>query len=408
MKRVVVTGLGCLCALGNNVPQYLESLIEGRSGIGPLATLPTDGLRIKIGAEVKQYDPTAFFDAPHLELLDRNAQFAVLAAREAVADAEELFSSTFEGAVILGASIGGKISDDMASDRLYCGDGRVHPHTIVRVMASAAVSHITMDLGITGPAFSVTSACSSSNHAIGEAMRLVRAGVVPWAVTGGTDACFTYGLHKAWEAMRILAPDTCRPFSADRRGLVLGEGAGVVVLESLEHAQARGASIYAEVIGYGASSDAGHITHPSVTGAAQAMRMALRDGGIAPEDVDYINAHGTGTPTNDVTETRAIKEVFGEHANRLAISSTKSMHGHALGAAGGIELVATILALYHDFLPPTMNYTALDPGCDLDYVPNKAREQQINVALSNSFAFGGLNAVLAVRRWPHAPPRSNL
>lgn len=403
MKRVVVTGLGCLCALGKNVPQYLESLIEGRTGIGSLSTLPTAGLRIKIGAEVKGYDPTAFFDDRHLELLDRNTQFAILAAREAVTDAKDLISaSTSEGAVILGVSHGGKISDDMAYDRLYRGDGRIHPHAIVRAMPSAAVSHITMDLGITGPAFSVTSACSSSNHAIGEAMRLVRAGVVPWALTGGTDASFTYGLHKAWEAMRILAPDTCRPFSADRRGLVLGEGAGLMVLESLEHAQAREARIYAEVIGYGASSDAGHITHPSVMGAAQAMRMALRDSGIVPEDVDYINAHGTGTPTNDVTETRAIKEVFAEHANRLAVSSTKSMHGHALGAAGGIELIATILALYHNFLPPTVNYTSPDPECDLDYVPNNARKQQTDVALSNSFAFGGLNAVLAVRRWSNA------
>lgn len=401
MKRVVITGMGCLSAIGNDIPQHLQSLREGRCGIGLLTTLPTENLTIKIGGEVKGFDPGAFFDAQHLSLLDRNAQFAVLAAREAVGDAGGLFSApSSDGAVILGVGIGGKISDDVASARLYRGDGRVHPHTIVRVMPSAAVGHITMDLGITGPAFSITSACASSNHAIGEALRQVRSGVVSWALAGGTEACFTYGLHKAWEAMRILAPDTCRPFSADRRGLVLGEGAGVVVLESLEHAQARGARIYAEIVGYGASSDASHITQPSDKGAAQAMRMALRDGGIKPEEVVYINAHGTGTPTNDVTETRAIKEVFGAHASRLAISSTKSMHGHALGGAGAIEFIATTLAVHHGFLPPTVNYTVPDPECDLDYVPNRMRQQPVPVALSNSFAFGGLNAVLAIRRWP--------
>lgn len=402
MKRAVITGLGCICGSGNNVPEFLDSLLNGRTGIGPLSSFPTRDLSIKIGAEVKNYDPARHLNDNQLGLLDRNAQFAILAAREAVVDANQTAAPSVpspDGAVILGTSIGGKISDDLAAERLYRGDGKVHPHTIVRVMASAAVSHITMDLGIVGPAFSVTSACASSNHAIGQALGLIRSGVVPWALAGGTDACFTYGLHKAWQAMRILARDTCRPFSADRRGLVLGEGSGVVVIESLEHAQARGARIYAEIIGYGASSDAGHITQPSVAGAALAMRKVLQDAKVSPEDIDYINAHGTGTQSNDLTETNAIKDVFGEHAKRLAVSSTKAIHGHALGAAGGIELVATVLAIDRHFLPPTVNYTTKDPDCDLDYVPNAAREKQIDVALSNSFAFGGLNAVVALRRW---------
>jgi nodulation protein E len=400
VKRVVITGLGCICGTGNNVPQFLESLVQGRSGIAPLTTLPAEDFSKAIGAEVKGYNPDAHFDEARLALLDRNAQFAILAAREAVKHAfGKLSVPNPDGAVILGTSIGGKISDDVAADRLYRGDGRVHPLTIVRVMASAAASHITMDLGITGPAFSVTSACASSNHAVSQAARLIRDNVVPWAVTGGTDACFAYGLFKAWEAMRILAPDTCRPFSAGRRGLVLGEGAGVVVLESLDHAVARGATIYAEVLGSGASSDAGHITQPSVAGAVHAMQLALQDGGVRPEEVDYINAHGTGTMSNDITETQAIKQVFGAHARRLAVSSTKSIHGHALGAAGGIELIATVLALFHQFLPPTVNFIEPDPACDLDYVPNVSRPRTINVALSNSFAFGGLNAVLLLRRW---------
>ncbi|MHB8697745.1 MAG: beta-ketoacyl-[acyl-carrier-protein] synthase family protein [Sulfuricaulis sp.] len=401
MNRVVITGVGCICGSGNNVPQFLDSLRHGRGGITSLSTFPTNDLTITIGAEVKGYDPATYFDETQLGLLDRNSQFALLAAREAVKDATgTVHVPNPDGAVILGTSIGGKISDDIAAERLYRGDGKVHPHTIVRVMASAAVSHITMDLNVVGPAFCVTSACASSNHAIGQVVGLIRAGVVPWALTGGTDACFTYGLHKAWQAMRILARDTCRPFSADRRGLVLGEGAGVLFVESLQHAQARGARIYAEIVGYGASSDAAHITQPSVSGAATAMRKALQDAHIAPDEVDYINAHGTGTASNDVTETRAIKDVFGEHAKRLAVSSTKSIHGHALGAAGGIELVATVLAMNHNFLPPTVNYTTPDPECDLDYVPNAARDKRIDVALSNSFAFGGLNAVLALRRWP--------
>jgi nodulation protein E len=256
-----------------------------------------------------------------------------------------------------------------------------------------------MDLRLSGPTYTVATACSSSNHAIGQAFRLVRDGDAEMAVTGGSEAPFTIGLLKAWEAMRVIAPDTCRPFSKDRRGMILGEGGAMMILEPLEAAQARGARIYAEVCGFGMTSDAHHLTQPTVIGPARAMRAALREGGIEPEEVGYINAHGTGTPGNDPTETRAIREVFGAHANKLPVSSTKSLHGHALGAAGALEAIATILALHHGILPPTANYNERDPECDLDYIPNQSRAARAEAALSNSFAFGGLNAVVAFRAY---------
>jgi len=255
-----------------------------------------------------------------------------------------------------------------------------------------------MEHGIRGPVFAVSSACASANHAMGLAFQMVRAGTVEVAVAGGAEAALTQGALMAWDAMRIMAPDTCRPFSLERKGLVLGEGAAMVVLENMSRAKARGATIIGEIIGFGMSSDASDIVLPSLEGAASAMRACLADAGLAPEQVDYINAHGTGTTVNDITETHAIREVFGSHAERLAVSSTKSLHGHALGAAGAIEMAATLIAMRHGFIPPTANFEAADPQCDLDYVPNEAREAKMEVALSNSFAFGGLNAVLAIRR----------
>jgi nodulation protein E len=255
-----------------------------------------------------------------------------------------------------------------------------------------------MEHGITGPSFTVASACASANHAIGIAFHMVRSGAVEVAVTGGTEAAITFGTMKGWDALRVMAPDTCRPFCLDRKGMVLGEGAAVVVLERLERAQARNAEILGEIVGFGMSSDAGDIVLPSPEGAAAAMRACLADAGLAPEDIGYINAHGTGTAANDITETKAIHMVMGEHARRLPVSSTKSMHGHALGAAGALELAATLIALRESFIPPTANFTAPDPQCDLDYVPNEARSQRVDVAMSNSFAFGGQNAVLALRR----------
>jgi nodulation protein E len=280
------------------------------------------------------------------------------------------------------------------------GRGRVHPLTIPKVMGNAGASHISMEFGITGPAFNVSTACSSANHAIGQAFHMIRSGTAEAAITGGGEAPFSLGLLKAWEAMRVISPDTCRPFSKNRLGMILGEGAGMLVLEPLDTARSRGAKIYGEVVGFGMSADAHHLTAPTVQGAASAMRRALNDAGISADQIGYINAHGTGTAANDPTETRAIREVFGAHADRLPVSSTKSMHGHGLGAAGALETIATFLALREGYLPPTANYTEPDPECDLDYVPNEARPAQVEWALSNSFAFGGLNAVLAFRTHP--------
>ena len=292
----------------------------------------------------------------------------------------------------------GNLAEDVEFHSLYArGSSRIHPLTITRIMGNAGTSAIAHEFGIVGPAYTVCTACSSSNHAIGQAFWMVRSGIADAAIAGGAETPFSLGFLKAWEAMRIVAPDTCRPFSRERRGLILGEGAGMLVLEPLDDARARGARVWGEIAGFGMSSDAHHLTQPLPEGASRAMRAALADAEAAPEAIGYINAHGTGTPVNDVAETEAIRNVFGAYADRLLISSTKSMHGHALGAAGALEAVATLLALHEGVIPPTANFTAAGPGCDLDVVPNHARRAGIEWALSNSFAFGGLNAVLAFR-----------
>jgi nodulation protein E len=403
MNRVAITGLGVVSALGLGAHATVAALRAGVGGIGPIRNVPTERLTVKIGAEAPPFDPKAYFADKRLSQLDRYSQLGLIAAREAVAQSGLDFRGPLGArtAAIIGSGVGGMGTLDDNFRRLYAQNvHHFHPLTIPRMMVSAAVSHITMEHGIRGPAFTVASACASANHGIGTAFQMVRAGMVDAAVTGGTESVFTMGTLKAWDAMRILAPDTCRPFSRGRRGLVLGEGAGMMVLENFEHARARGAPILAEIVGLGMSADAGDIVLPSLEGAASAMRACLADAGLAPEEVGYINAHGTGTAMNDVTETRAIRAVFGAHADRLAVSSTKSLHGHALGAAGAIELAATLLAMAGGFIPPTANFLEADPDCDLDYVPNVARNGAIGVALSNSFAFGGLNAVLAVRRAP--------
>jgi nodulation protein E len=385
-------------ALGLSTRQFRDALRQGKPGIGPLTGLPTEHLKVRIGAQVPAYRPQDCFAAADLPLLDRFSQFALLAAREAVADSGLEPTALRAAAAVIGTGCGGKGTDEETYQRLYReARPRVHPLTIPKGMPSAAVSQLSMQLGITGPVFSVASACASAAHAVGLALILIRSGVVDVALAGGTDAPFTFGLMKAWEALRVLSTDTCRPFSKDRSGLVLGEGAAVVVLESRESARRRGAVLHAELAGCGMSADAAHITDPSVAGAARAMRAALADAALLPADVDYVNAHGTGTLANDVSETRALHQVFGDHAARLAVSSTKSMHGHSLGAAGAHELIATVLALEEGMMPPTANFTEAGEGCDLDYVPNEARQGRLRVALSNSFAFGGLNAVLALR-----------
>jgi nodulation protein E len=402
VTRVVVTGLGAITPVGDNVDRFWESLRAGRSGIGPISSVDCARLRFANGAEVAGYDPSRHFAAKEAALLDRFAQFALLAAREALAAAAVEWTPRLRDrtAVVTGSCLGGKITEDQAFAAVHDGGGRrVHPFAIPRAMANAGASQIAIEFGFRGPAYTVSTACASATHAIGQAFWLVRSGVAAMAVTGGSEAPFTLGHLKKWEALRVVAPDTCRPFSRDRRGMILGEGGAMMVLEPLDAARARGAPILGEVVGFGMSADAHHATHPSAEGAALAISAALEDAGLAPEQVGYVNAHGTGTAVNDPVETAALRLAFGGHAQHLAVSSTKSMHGHALGAAGAIEAVATVLALREGILPPTANFTEADPECDLDVIPNAARRAEVEYALSNSFAFGGLNGVLAFRSW---------
>ena len=395
-RPVAVTGIGVIAAPGRTRAAFWESLRQGRSAIRPMTL--ASGLRFSNAAEVTDFEAPEFMDAKDADLLDRFTQFALIAAREAVAHSGAVFDGA-RTAVVTGTSAGGKTSEDHEFHGLYArNSGRVHPLTIARTMASAATSRIALEYGITGPSFTVSTACASAAHAIGQAFWMVRSGQVDAAIAGGSEAPFSLGFLKAWEAMRIVAPDTCRPFSRDRKGLILGEGAAMLVLEPLAGARARGAHIWGEIAGCGMSSDAHHLTQPLAAGAAQAMRAALNDAGIAPDAIGYINAHGTGTQANDATEAQAIRDVFGPGADRLAVSSTKSMHGHALGAAGALEAAATLMALHEGVLPPTANFTAADPACALDVIPNAARAETVEWALSNSFAFGGLNAVLVFQR----------
>jgi nodulation protein E len=399
-RHVAITGLGVISAIGNSIEEFWRSLVECLPGIAPIEGADRTQLRFQNGAEVRGWDALAHFDARTADMLDRFAQFAAVAARQALADSRIDLTPGVRtrAAIVTGCCVGGQATEDSQFQELYYHRrNRIHPLTIPKIMGNAGASLISLEFGITGPVFTVSTACSSANHAIGHAFAMVRSGMVDLAITGGSEAIFSLGFLKAWEAMRVVSPDTCRPFSRDRAGLILGEGAGMLILEPLDSALARGARIYAEVSGFGMSSDAHHITQPNVEGPASAMRAALFDSGLAPEQVGYINAHGTGTAANDVTETRAIRSVFGRHADRLAVSSTKSLTGHALGAAGAVEAVATCLALHHGVLPPTANFTTPDPDCNLDIVPNASRTQRVEAALSNSFAFGGLNAVLAFR-----------
>jgi len=401
MRRVAITGLGTISALGRNTSEFAESLRQGRSGIGPIESTEMSGVRFQNGAEVKGYSHQPYFDDRRADFMDRFAQFAVIAAREAVADAGVEWTPELResAAIVTGSCVGGQSTEDIGFQEVYkLRHNRVHPLTIPKTMANAGASHISMEFGITGPSFTISTACSSAGHAIGQAFWMVRTGVTDLALAGGSEAPFSFGILKAWEAMRVVSPDTCRPFSRDRRGMILGEGSAMLVLEPLEAARARGVRIHAEIVGFGMSADAGHITQPSSEGAARAMRAVLRDAGLAAEQIGYINAHGTATPANDMAEAAAIRSVFGARTGKLPVSSTKSMHGHALGAAAALEGVAAILALRDGVLPPTANFNERDPDCDLDVIPNVARCAQVEYAISNSFAFGGLNAVLALRR----------
>lgn len=400
-RRVVVTGLGVICGIGKNVGEFWRSIVDCRSGIAPIELVDRARLRFQMGAEVKNYDYRNHFTEKEVALLDRFAQFGLIAAREAVAQSgvewtDELRQRT---GIVTGTGIGGQETQDAEFWSVY-RENRKHanPLTIPRTMPNSAASSISMEFGLTGATFTVSTACASGNHAIGNAFWLVRNGICDAAITGGSETPFSFGYLKAWEALRIVSKDTCRPFSKDRHGLILGEGGAMLFMETLESAQKRGANILGEIVGFGMSSDASHITKPSQTGAENAIKLALADAEISPEQVDYINAHGTGTIINDPMETAAIRNVFGAHAETLAVSSTKSLHGHALGGTSAIEAVTTVLAIKNGVLPPTANFTEPDPECDLDVVPNASRAKSIDYAVSNAFAFGGLNAVLVFRR----------
>ena len=402
MNRVVITGLGTVSPVGHSTASYWAALTAGQSGFGPPTMLDAARVNTKVVAEVKGFAPTDHFDARQISLLDRVSQFAVVAAREAIGQSGLSFRDGLgeRTATIIGCGIGGQTTQDDNFKRFYAENAaRLHPLIIPRVMPNAPASQISMFFGIKGPTYAVSTACASATHSIGQAFHLVRAGAVTCAVVGGAEAQLTTVTVKAWEAMRILAPDACRPFSRERKGMVLGEGAAILMLETLDHATARGAGILGEIVGFGMSADAGDLTAPDPDGMVRAMTAALTDAGLTPDAIDYVNAHGTGTTANDATETAALHKAFGAHAGRLAVSSTKSMVGHALGAAGALEAVAAIMALRDGVAPPTMNYGGPDPACDLDYVPNEARRRPLRTALSNSFAFGGLNAVLAFRRF---------
>jgi nodulation protein E len=395
VRRVVITGAGIVCALGQSLGEVWAGMKEGRCGIIPLP--PGHDLRFQNAAQAASFDAKAHLDAKLADSLDRFAQLGLAAAKQAVSQSGLMVAGS-RTAVVTGTSAGGQGAIDAGFVDLYkLGSPRVNPLTIPKTMANSAASQIGMMFGITGPSWAVSTACSSANHAIGQAFWLVRAGIADAAITGGCEAPLNPGFLKAWEAMRVVAPDTCRPFSKDRKGMILGEGAGMFVIETLDSARARGAVVLAEIAGFGMNADAHHLTMPSPEGAAAAMRMALADAAIEAGQIGYLNAHGTGTPANDPAETKAIRAVFGDGTDRLAVSSTKSMHGHALGAAGALEAAAVLLALNQGVLPPTVNYTGPDPECDLDVVPNRARAAQVEMAMSNSFAFGGLNAVLVFR-----------
>jgi len=412
-QRVVVTGLGAVTPLGNDVPTMWDSLVAGRSGVGPITHFDASDMEVRIAAEVKDFDPVTLFGRREARRNDRFTLFALEAARQAVADANLEFSDGLGQAtgVLIGTGIGGVLTLLANYEVLQKrGPRRVSPFMIPMMMPNAASAAIAIAYGLRGPNFSLSSACATGSHAIGEAARMVRYGQAEVMICGGSEAAITPLSVAAFKNMGALStrndePErACRPFDAGRDGFVIGEGAGILVLESLEHARRRGAHIYAELVGYGATADAFHVAAPDETGggAALAMERALRDAGLSPEEVDYINAHGTSTPLNDRIETQAIRTVFGPHADRLAVSSTKSMLGHLMGAAGAAEAIACVKSLETGWVHPTVNYETPDPECDLDYVPNQARYAQPRVALSNSFGFGGHNGCLVFRRWEKA------
>ncbi|MGD9295680.1 MAG: beta-ketoacyl-[acyl-carrier-protein] synthase family protein [Roseobacter sp.] len=400
MKRVVITGAGTINALGHDAPSTMQAMKDGVCGIGPLALRDVERLSIQIGGQVRGFEAEGRYNRQQMSLYDRFTQFTLAAAKEAIDQSGLSFSGELsaKSGVVLGTAGGGVSTwDDNYRSVYEDGKNRVHPFVVPKLMNNAAASHVSMEHNLKGPSFTVSTACASSNHAMAQAFTMVRSGLAPVMITGGSESMLCFGGVKAWEGLRVMSRDACRPFSANRNGMVQGEGAGIFVFESFDHAKARGADILCEVAGFAMSSDAGDIVMPSKNGAARAMAGALEDAKINRDEVGYINAHGTGTAANDKTECAAVADVFGPHADKLLISSTKSMHGHLIGGTGAVELLACIMALREGVVAPTIGYEEPDPECALDVVPNEAREAKISVALSNAFAFGGMNAVLALR-----------
>jgi 3-oxoacyl-[acyl-carrier-protein] synthase II len=406
-RRVVITGMGTVNALSPDLAGYWRALLEGRSGVGPITQFDSTAFKVKFAGEVKGFNPEEHFEPRAARRLDRFTQFALVAARAAVKDSGIDFSreDPYRCGVILGSGIGGLNEFEEGHGRyLKDGPGRISPFTIPKMIINAASGNISIEHGLAGPNTTVATACASAANAVGDALDAIRWGKADVMVSGGTESCITVMAVGGFIAARALSlrnddpPRASRPFDKDRDGFVIAEGAGVVVLEELEHAKRRGAPVYAEVLGSASTADAHHITapHPDGAGAAKAMELALRDARTNPNEVQYVNAHGTSTEQGDVAETRAIKQVFGDHARRLAVSSTKSMLGHLLGASGGVELIATALTIKHGAIHPTINLEAPDPECDLDYVPNRAREARVRRAISNSFGFGGHNCCLVI------------
>ena len=410
-RRVVITGLGAVTPIGNSPAEFWQSLLAGRSGIGPITHFDGSRHDCRIAGEVKEFDPLDYLDRKDVKRTDRFVHLAMAATRQALEDADFRITdlNAEQVGVILGTGIGGiRVLEEQQTIYLQKGPDRCSPFMVPMMIANMAAGHLAIHFGAKGPNSCTVTACASGSNAIGDAFRLIQRGEVQAAITGGTEAAVTPLSMAGFSAMKALSTrnDTpeqaCRPFDRDRDGFVMGEGAGILVLEELEHARARGAKIYAEIVGYGLTCDAHHMTNPAPggEGAARAMRLALKDAGLQPGDVQHINAHATSTPLGDIAEVQAIKSVFGEHAPRLAISATKSMTGHLLGGAGGIATVATALAIHHGWVPPTLNLDNPDPECEgLDFVPHKGRQMAVEAALVNAFGFGGHNVTLALRRY---------
>jgi nodulation protein E len=408
VNRVVVTGLGCITPIGNSAAEFRSSLFAGATGIAAFPPYPeapareandkTQGLRFTQSAAVKNFDPSQHLDSGIITSTDRTTQFAIIAARQAALESQLTSHYAPEKiAIIVGCACGGRQAEETETIKLYGRDARVHPLTVIRTMASAGASNISIDQKITGPTLNISTACSSGTHALGLAFQMIRSGMVDAALAGGHEAPLTFGFLRAWDSMRVVSPTQCRPFSADRDGMTLGEGGAMLTLESLASAQARNATIYAEIVGFGFSADASHITQPLADGAASAMRQAIADADALPDEVGYISAHGTGTQANDSTEASAIHQVFGSRASQIPVSSTKSLHGHSIGASGALEALATVIALHESLLPANSGVTEIDPSLHLDIILGSPRKATPQLALSNSLAFGGLNAVLAFR-----------